>query len=67
MQSVIEQTDSLALKTNEDNVIEQGAIILKSPNGTYYKLQVDNSGVLSTAAVTVDADGNPVTSGNPYV
>tara|TARA_Y100000114_G_C11655780_1_gene276512 strand:+ start:520 stop:777 length:258 start_codon:yes stop_codon:yes gene_type:complete len=67
MQSVIEQTDSLALKTNEDNVIEQGALILKSSNGSYFKLQVDNSGVLSTAAVTVDADGNPVTSGNPYV
>jgi len=67
MQSAIEQTDDLALKTNEDNIIEQGTLILKSPNGSYYKLQVDNSGVLSTAAVTVDSDGNPITSGNPYV
>ena len=67
MQSAIEQTDDLALKTNEDNIIEQGSIILKSANGTYYKLQVDNSGTLSTAVVTADSDGNPITSGNPYV
>lgn len=67
MQSAIEQTDDLALKTNEDNIIEQGSIILKSANGTYYKLQVNNAGTLSTAVVTADSDGNPITSGNPYV
>ena len=67
MQSAIEQTDDLALKTNEDNIIEQGSIILKSANGTYYKLQVSDAGTLSTAVVTADSDGNPITSGNPYV
>ena len=67
LQQSIEQTDLNALKTNTDNIIEQGSIILKSANGSYFKLQVDNSGVLSTASVAVDADGNPVTSGNPYV
>jgi len=67
MQNLLEQTDSKALKTNEDNIIEEGTIILKSANGSYFKLQVDNSGTLSTASVTTDADGNPVTSGNPYV
>lgn len=67
LQQSIEQTELTSLKTNTDNIIEQGSIILKSANGSYFKLQVSDAGTLSTAVVTADSDGNPVTSGNPYV
>ena len=47
----IEQADQASLKTNTDNYMAGGRIILTAPNGGKWALKVDNSGILSTEAV----------------
>jgi|TARA_R110002096_G_scaffold54752_2_gene141130 hypothetical protein len=47
----IELGDSNNLKKDGDLEIGNGRIILTSANGTRYKLTVDNSGNLGTAAI----------------
>mgnify|MGYP003133291140 CR=1 FL=1 len=67
IQNLLEETNSYSLKLNEDNIVEDGSVILKSIGGNYFKLAVSDAGALSAVSVTVDSDGRPVTSGNPYV
>ena len=67
IQNTLEETIEYSLKTNEDNIVEQGSIILKSSGGNYFKLSVSDAGALSAVSVTTDSDGRPITSGNPYV
>lgn len=38
-------------RLNAFEVLKDGGIVLRSPNGTRYKITVDNSGVLTTAAL----------------
>ena len=38
-------------RSNAFEVTRDGGVVLKSPNGTRYKITVDNSGVLTTAAL----------------
>lgn len=38
-------------RSNAFEVLKDGSIVLKSPNGTKYKIAVDNSGNITTAAV----------------
>lgn len=47
----IEQADQLNHKKNQDIEVGDGRVILKSPNGTRYKIAVDNSGNLSASTV----------------
>jgi len=47
----IEQADGLNHKKNQDIEVGDGRVILKSPNGTRYKIEVDNSGNLSASSV----------------
>jgi len=47
----IEQADQLNHKKNQDIEVGDGRLILKSPNGTRYKIEVDNSGNLSASAL----------------
>lgn len=47
----IEQADQLNHKKNQDIEVGDGRVILKSPNGTRYKIEVDNSGNLSASTV----------------
>ena len=47
----IELGDSQNLKKDGDLEVGNGRIILTSANGTRYKLTVDNSGNLGTAAI----------------
>ncbi|MDE4176364.1 hypothetical protein PXK01_19585 [Phaeobacter sp. PT47_59] len=47
----IEQADRQNHKRGQDVEIGQGRLILTSPNGTRYSVEVDNAGALSTSAV----------------
>lgn len=67
LQSLLEDNIRDSLKTNEDNIIENGSVILKSSGGNYFKVSVSDAGALSAVAVATDSDGRPITSGNPYV
>lgn len=66
MRDELQTTDEEGLKKTIDNVIETGSIILKSPDGSYFKLTVSNSGTLSTSSVSVDSQFRPKASSNPY-
>ena len=48
---IIEQADYLNHKRNQDVEVGDGRVILKSPNGTRYKIAVDNSGNLTASAI----------------
>lgn len=47
----LEQADYLNHKKNQDIEVGDGRVIIKSPNGTRYKIAVDNSGNLSASAI----------------
>ena len=65
--SLVIDEESITLKTNRDNVVESGAIILKdTSNNNYYKLKV-TGGTLGVTVVAEDSTGRPTTSTNPYV
>lgn len=64
--SLVIDEESVTLKTDRDNVMEQGSIILRSPNGSFYRITVNDAGALSATSVTT-VDSRPVTSTNPYV
>ena len=66
MREELQATDEEGLKKTIDNVIDTGALILKSPDGSYFKLKVDNSGTLGTDSVSVDSQYRPKASSNPY-
>ena len=48
---ILQQEDNLNFKRNQDVEGGDGRVILKSPNGTRYKIAVDNSGNLSASTV----------------
>ena len=51
--SLIEEEDKKNQKTDSNYLITGGInLVLQSANGTFYKLEVDNSGNLSTTAIT---------------
>jgi hypothetical protein len=64
--SLVIDEESVAVKTDRDNVIDTGSIVLRSPNGSYFRIVVADNGTLSATAVTT-VDNRPVTSTNPYV
>ena len=64
--SLVIDEESVSLKTDRDNVLDKGSIILRSPDGSYFKLVVADNGTLTATAVTT-VDNRPVTSTNPYV
>ena len=48
---ILEQADYLNHKRNQDIEVGDGRVILKSPNGTRYKIAVDNSGNLTESSI----------------
>ena len=64
--SIVIEDEAISAKTNRDNVFDTGSIIIRQPDGDYRKIVVDNSGNLSTTAVTTD-NFRPITGTNPYV
>jgi len=47
----LEQADDMNRKKNQDIELRNDRLILQSPNGTRYKLSVDNSGNLSAVQI----------------
>lgn len=47
----IEQADTQNHKKDRDIYVSPGRLILTSPDGTKYSVEVDNAGALSTSAV----------------
>ena len=66
LSSLIISEEAITCKTSRDNVFDTGSVILRSPNGSYFKIVVANDGALTATAVTTVAE-SPVTSTNPYV
>ena len=65
--SLIIDEESVTIKTDRDNVITTGSIILKDDtNNNYYRLKV-TSGTLGVTVLAEDSNGKPITSTNPYV
>ena len=53
------ELDEIVVKLDKDNFVIDGGIVLRSPDGTFYKLEVANGGTLSTSAVTTEQSSNP--------
>jgi hypothetical protein len=51
MNLLIEQADQLNHKKNQDVEVGAARLILKSPNGTRYSIEVDNSGNVGATAL----------------
>ena len=66
LSSLIISEEAITCKTSRDNVFDKGSIVLRSPDGSYFKIVVSDAGALSATAVTTVAN-RPVTSTNPYV
>ncbi len=64
--SLVIDEESVSCKTDRDNVLDKGSIVLRSPDGNYFRIVVANDGTLSASSVTT-VDSRPVTSTNPYV
>jgi len=64
--SLVIDEESVTLKTDRDNVMDKGSLIIRSPNGSFFKITVNDAGALSATSVTT-VDSRPVTSTNPYV
>ena len=63
--SLVISEESVSVKTDRDNVMDKGSIMLRSPNGNYFKIVVADNGSLTATAVTT-VDSRPVTSTNPH-
>lgn len=49
--SVLERADAENHKRNRDIEVSPGRLIIKSPNGTRYSIEVSNAGVISATAL----------------
>ena len=50
----------LSSRTDSSGDIDQtGAVVIQSPDGTFYKLTVDDDGVVSGVAITTGQSSNP--------
>jgi len=65
LSSLIISEEAITVKTSRDNVFDTGSIVLRSVNGSYFKIVVANDGALTATAVTT-VDNRPVTTFNPY-
>ena len=59
LNEAVNELDGNTLKLDQDNFIVNGGIVLRSPDGTLYKLQVANGGALSATSVTTEQTSNP--------
>jgi hypothetical protein len=56
----LDAANFLVSRTDSSGNIEQtGALVLQSPNGTFYKLAVANNGTISTSTMSTDQSSNP--------
>lgn len=67
MRDELMRDDKMKLTLDVDNFVDTGSLCIQSPDGSWFKISVSNGGTLSAVAVTVDSDGNPKQTSNPYV
>tara|TARA_Y100001970_G_scaffold103524_1_gene129880 strand:- start:6223 stop:6501 length:279 start_codon:yes stop_codon:yes gene_type:complete len=73
IQTQIREADENNLKKNKDNFFDltKGSLVLKSSNGNWYRLGIDDSGNLTTSLLSgsqLDSSGRPqIATDNPYV
>ena len=67
MRDELMRDDKMKLKMDVDNFVDTGSLCIQSPDGSWFKISVSDGGTLSAVAVTVDSDGNPKQTSNPYV
>ena len=63
--SIVVKNSQASARIDQDNVFDKGSLILKSPDGSYFQITVNNSGTLAATAVTT-VNSLPVTTTNPY-
>lgn len=51
VRSMVQRADDENHKRNRDVEISPGRLIIKSPNGTRYSIEVSNAGVISATAL----------------
>ncbi len=66
LSSLIISEEAITVKTSRDNIFDTGSVVLRSPDGSYFKIVVSDAGALTATAVTTVAN-RPITSTNPYV
>ena len=70
LNTIITEIDANMLKLNvanflvsrtdaSGNIEQTGALVLQSPDGTFYKLEVANNGTFSTSVMNTDQSSNP--------
>ena len=70
LNTIITEIDANMLKLNvanflvsrtdaSGNIEQTGALVLQSPNGTFYKLEVADNGTFSTSVMNTDQSSNP--------
>ena len=57
--AILAELDEIVVKLDKDNFVIDGGLVLRSPDGTFYKLEVANGGTLSASAVTTEQSSNP--------
>ena len=59
--------DQTKMRRDQDNFVGSGSVCLQSPDGSWFKITVSNSGTLSATSVSVDSEYRPRQTSNPYV
>ena len=70
LNTIITEIDANMLKLNvanflvsrtdaSGNIEQTGALVLQSPDGTFYKLEVADNGTFSTSEMSTDQSSNP--------
>ena len=56
----LDRVNFLSSRTDSSGDIDPtGAVVIQSPDGTFYKLTVANGGAVSGVAITTDQSSNP--------
>ena len=56
----LDRANFLVSRTDSSgNIDSTGAVVIQSPDGTHYKLQVANGGAVSGVAITTGQSSNP--------
>jgi hypothetical protein len=56
----LDRANFLSSRTDSSgNIDSTGAVVIQSPDGTHYKLQVANGGAVSGVAITTGQSSNP--------
>ena len=67
LNNAIREIEDNSLKLNEDNFVDTGSLVIKSPNGKLWRLSVNDTGDIISSQTTTNEDGTLSARGsNPY-